>query len=44
MNIKFSISNKSPFVNVKRFTLDWGIKFSEFCNNLGIHIQFRYIL
>ena len=36
MNMKFPISTKSPFVNVKRFTLDWGIKFCEFCNNLGI--------
>lgn len=36
MNMKFPISTKSYFLNIKRFTLDWGTKFSEFCNNLGI--------
>ena len=37
MNMKFPISTKSSFVNVKRFTLDWCTRFSEFCNNLGLH-------
>lgn len=37
MNIKFPISTKSPFLIVKRFSLDLFSKFNEFCNNLGLH-------